>query len=197
MKNSFGIIYKVTNIMNNKIYIGQTIKSLETRKWGHENDAVKKKVNYPFLNAINKYGIHNVEFLGSLAEFGSINIGYKKNKPYTKLIKDMVYLVNLNDIVIGGWDICSDDLYTACKNNKVIDTDLLNQIKEDLCDIVPLPSVYYEKFIAKNQKDRANNLKQFKRNKWADLLIIKSDIESFKIKNNLDSAANDWIKKYL
>ena len=148
--------------------------------------AHKKKLKWE-----NKYGIHNVEFLGSLAEFGSINIGYKKNKPYTKLIKDMVSLVNLNDIVIGGWDICSDDLYTACKNNKVIDTDLLNQIKEDLCDIVPLPSVYYEKFIAKNQKNRVNNTKEYY-NKNSDVLDIQEDIKNFKKKHDLDNVIVLW-----
>jgi myo-inositol-1-phosphate synthase len=77
--------------------------------------AYKKKLQWE-----NKDGIHDVEFLGSLAEFGSVNICYKKNKPYTKLIKDMIQLIKPEDIVIGGWDICSDDLYTACKNNKVI-----------------------------------------------------------------------------
>ena len=40
--------------------------------------AYKKNIKWE-----NKDGEHNVEFLGSLAEFGSVNIGYKKNKPYT------------------------------------------------------------------------------------------------------------------
>ena len=30
------------------------------------------------------------------------------------LIKDIVPLVDLNDIVFGGWDIFADDAYEAC-----------------------------------------------------------------------------------
>jgi len=148
--------------------------------------AYKKKLQWE-----NKDGIHGVEFLGSLAEFGSVNIGYKKNKPYTKLIKDMVPIIKPEDIVIGGWDICSDDLYTACKNNKVIDTDLLNQLKEDLCGIIPLKSIYYEKFIAKNQKSRVNNIKKYY-NKNADILDIREDIKNFKEEHDLDNVIVLW-----
>lgn len=50
------IIYKVTNLENQKIYIGQTINSLEHRKNGHYRDAqcLKKKSVY-FHNALLKY----------------------------------------------------------------------------------------------------------------------------------------------
>jgi len=139
----------------------------------------------------NKDGIHNIEFLGSLAEFGSVNIGYKKNKPYMKLIKDMVPIIELKDIIIGGWDISSDNLYTACKNNKVIDIDLLKKLKEDLCGIVPLKSIHYDKFIAKNQKSRVNNVKEYS-NKNSDILSIKDDIKNFKIENKLDDVIVLW-----
>ena len=148
--------------------------------------AHKKKLQWE-----NKDGIHNIEFLGSLVEFGSINIGYKKNKPCTKLIKDMVSLVSLDDIVISGWDICSDDLYTACKNNKVIDINLLNQLKGDLKNIVPLKSVYYENFIATNQRSRVNNIKKYY-NKNEDILNIQKDIQNFKKENDLNQVIVLW-----
>lgn len=50
------IIYKVINLENQKIYIGQTINSLEHRKNGHYRDAncAKKKSIY-FHNALLKY----------------------------------------------------------------------------------------------------------------------------------------------
>lgn len=50
------IIYKVTNLVNQKVYIGQTINSLEHRKSGHYRDAmcIKKKSVY-FHNALLKY----------------------------------------------------------------------------------------------------------------------------------------------
>lgn len=48
------IIYKVTNIVNNKIYIGQTIKSLNLRRKIHEETPLKYCAY--FQKAIKKYG---------------------------------------------------------------------------------------------------------------------------------------------
>ena len=50
------IIYKVTNKINNKIYIGQTIRTLEERIKEHT-----RKRNSSLYKAFNKYGIENFE----------------------------------------------------------------------------------------------------------------------------------------
>ncbi len=56
------IVYKITNLLNGKIYIGQTVQSFEHRISGHLSNA---KHNGDFLNensidyAINKYGWEN------------------------------------------------------------------------------------------------------------------------------------------
>ena len=59
MSSYYGIIYKVTNSLNNKVYIGQTIESLEIRRNKHYYKArlYKEKANCSnhFLNALNKY----------------------------------------------------------------------------------------------------------------------------------------------
>lgn len=49
-----GKIYKVTNALNGKVYIGQTIQTLSERKRQHYKFA-KMKLNYKFPNALNKY----------------------------------------------------------------------------------------------------------------------------------------------
>lgn len=55
-----GFIYKITNIINNDFYIGQTKCKINSRfrnhKWNTKN--IKNK-NNKFYNAINKYGIEN------------------------------------------------------------------------------------------------------------------------------------------
>ena len=52
------IIYKVTNIVNGKCYIGQTSKSLDERKKTHLSTARNKKGHY-FHKALRKYGEEN------------------------------------------------------------------------------------------------------------------------------------------
>lgn len=58
-KEHCGIIYKATNKINDKIYIGQTINTLKQRIYQHKSDAKLRNNNIKFFNAILKYGINN------------------------------------------------------------------------------------------------------------------------------------------
>lgn len=53
------IVYKVTNIVNGKSYIGQTIFSLNQRQYQHINDALSNKDTYYFHRALRKHGPDN------------------------------------------------------------------------------------------------------------------------------------------
>jgi group I intron endonuclease len=55
------LIYKATNKINGKVYIGQTVRTLEARKSGHVQSAKKGSKNH-FHRAIRKYGIDNFDF---------------------------------------------------------------------------------------------------------------------------------------
>lgn len=55
-------IYKITNLINNKIYIGQTIRSINVRWNQHKSESFNKSghgYNYHLHSAIRKYGIQN------------------------------------------------------------------------------------------------------------------------------------------
>ena len=55
-----GYIYKITNTLNNKIYIGQTIKTVQERFTQHKNNSNKEYFSQIVLyKAFNKYGIEN------------------------------------------------------------------------------------------------------------------------------------------
>ena len=53
-----GFIYKVTNTVNGKLYIGQTSRTIEVRWREHIHDAIKRnnKSSFIFHKAIKKYG---------------------------------------------------------------------------------------------------------------------------------------------
>ena len=52
-------IYKITNIQNNKVYIGQTIRPIEQSFKRHINDALNNILDTHFARAIRKYGKEN------------------------------------------------------------------------------------------------------------------------------------------
>lgn len=58
---SYGIIYKAINLVNSKVYIGQTINTLEYRKLKHMNKS-KHNCDTIFCRAIRKYGELNFDW---------------------------------------------------------------------------------------------------------------------------------------
>ena len=58
----FGCIYRITNLINNKIYIGQTANKYPSKRWGcHKHEATSGN-DKPLYRAMRKYGIENFEF---------------------------------------------------------------------------------------------------------------------------------------
>lgn len=55
------VIYKITNLINGKMYIGQTTETLEQRIEWHRNSMVSN-VNTHIYNAMRKYGWDNFKF---------------------------------------------------------------------------------------------------------------------------------------
>lgn len=49
-------VYKITNIQNNKCYVGQTIRPVNQRFHRHINDAMNNILDTHFARAIRKYG---------------------------------------------------------------------------------------------------------------------------------------------
>lgn len=54
-----GCIYKIINSVNDKVYIGQTKRTLSARFREHCWNAMNSNYNYPLHNAIRKYGVEN------------------------------------------------------------------------------------------------------------------------------------------
>ena len=55
-------IYKITNLINGKIYVGKTSNTIEERWHEHIHDSTKEKCEKrPLYDAFNKYGISNFQ----------------------------------------------------------------------------------------------------------------------------------------
>lgn len=77
MKIRKGLIYIIRNSINDKVYVGQTILSLEDRWKTHLKPSVsKQRGSYKIYNAMNKYGKENF---------------------YCELLEDNVSIEELND----------------------------------------------------------------------------------------------------
>ena len=57
LKENFGYIYKITNIINNKIYIGKTKETIDSRYKRHIYDIEHHKTKSLLYDAMKKYGI--------------------------------------------------------------------------------------------------------------------------------------------
>lgn len=92
------IIYMAKNKVNNKIYIGQTIKTLEQRKAQHIATALSGN-GFRFHNAIRRYGIDN--FVWSIVEeVNDIN----------KLSEREIYWIRFYDSYNTGYNSTIGDL---------------------------------------------------------------------------------------
>ena len=79
----YGVIYKITNTINGKCYIGQTIEGFDRR---YRKDFCKLHDGY-LKNAMNKYGVNNFDFCKVLdIAFSKEELDIKE-KHYIKLYK--------------------------------------------------------------------------------------------------------------
>lgn len=63
MEKNMGTIYKIENLVNGKVYVGQTIQDFNKRKYAHLYELrAGKKGNRKLQNAWNKYGESNFVF---------------------------------------------------------------------------------------------------------------------------------------
>lgn len=138
-----------------------------------------------------KEGPKTPNYYGSITQSSTVRVGADENGDdcYVPL-KALLPLVEPNDIVVGGWDINNVNLADAMERAKVFEYDLQRQLKPYLKDIVPLPSIYDEDFVAANQKSRANNVLEGTKQELLD--HIRNDMKTFKTKNNVDSLVILW-----
>lgn len=105
-KEGCGYIYKYTNKIDGKSYIGQTIRSLKARMGSNYNGYKKCTA---FYRALNKYGLENFD-IEILCEVEIALLDKKEQE----------YIEKYNSLTPNGYNICDgrDDKYFERNSNK-------------------------------------------------------------------------------
>jgi myo-inositol-1-phosphate synthase len=127
------------------------------------------------------------EPVGSLTQMGRLRLGKRTENRYP-LIKDFVPLASLNEIVFGGWDVYSDNVYEAAVKAKVLEPTLLNSIKEELQALKPMKAVFDKTYIRNLD---GTHIKQAA-TKWELANAVIDDIENFIEANDCTRAVVVW-----
>jgi myo-inositol-1-phosphate synthase len=125
--------------------------------------------------------------IGSLTQLGRIRLG-KRTEKKSPLIKEFIPLTDLKDLVFAGWDIFPENCYEAAIKAGVLDKSLVNELKDTLQKLKPMPAVFSRKYV-KNLNGK--HLKEGKtKMDLAEQLI--ADIKKFKKESGISRLVMVW-----
>ncbi|NII83782.1 MULTISPECIES: inositol-3-phosphate synthase [unclassified Pedobacter] len=125
--------------------------------------------------------------IGSLTQMGTIRLGKRTEKREPK-IKDFVPLAGLDDLVFGGWDVYEDNVYEAALNARVLDANLLRDVREELQAIKPMRAAFDRNYVKNLDGKYVKDLD----NRYELALAVMEDIKNFKAENNCDRIVLVW-----
>jgi myo-inositol-1-phosphate synthase len=79
--------------------------------------------------------------IGSLTQMGTVRLG-RRTEARTPLVRQLLPLATLDDLRFGAWDVFPDDAYEAAVHARVLERDLLEQLREPLSTLRPMPAVF-------------------------------------------------------
>jgi myo-inositol-1-phosphate synthase len=84
--------------------------------------------------------------VGSLTQLATVRLG-KRTEGRSPMIKDFVPLAGIDDLVFSGWDIYEDNAYQAAKKAQVLESSLLEKVREPLEKIRPMKAVFDHEYV--------------------------------------------------
>jgi myo-inositol-1-phosphate synthase len=149
--------------------------------WGGNNGSTVTAgilANRRGLEWETREGTRKANYYGSVMMGSTIKLGTdaKTLKDVNIPFRDILPMVHPNDMVLGGWDISAMSLADAMDRAAVLEPTLKAQVRKEMAEMRPLPSIYYPDFIAANQEDRADNLIPGSKACMAHVEQIRKDI---------------------
>ncbi|MBN1448565.1 MAG: inositol-3-phosphate synthase [Bacteroidetes bacterium] len=127
------------------------------------------------------------EPIGSLTQMGTIRLG-KRTEHRRPAIRDFVPLADPQSMVFGGWDIYSDNVYDAAQKAGVLDGRLLDELRDELSSITPMPAVFDRQYV--HRLDGTNIKRAADKMEFARQLM--DDIAGFRERNSCDRLVMIW-----
>src|SRR6267143_1768675 len=112
--------------------------------------------------------------VGALTQMGRV-LG-PPGRPEPVLVREAVPLAALDDLVFGAWDILPDDAFAAAEKARVLERDLLRQLRAELGSIRPWRGIFDPRFV--RRIDATHALPP--RGHLASVAQIEKDIQSFR-----------------
>jgi myo-inositol-1-phosphate synthase len=113
--------------------------------------------------------------IGSLTQMATVRLG-KRTEGRSPRIKDFVPLADLENLVFGTWDIFEDNCYEAAAKAGVLERSQLEQLREPLSAIRPMPAVFDQDYV---RRLHGTNVKP-KGSKMDHAQMLMDDIRQFR-----------------
>jgi len=137
-----------------------------------------------------KTGRKEPNWFGSILQSSTVSLGFSDDGEVYVPMRDMLPMVDPDNLIIDGWDISSLSIRESMKRAEVFDFDLQEKLAPYMDGMKPRPAIYREDFIAANQNERADNV--ITGSAEHQLNVIRSDIKQFKQYHRLDKVIVLW-----
>ena len=178
-----GCIYKITNIINNKLYIGYTTATLKERMRRHKNDDINH--NTLLGRAIKKYGWENFKYEV---------VVYEDDKE--KLLElEQYYIKYFNSKMPNGYNMTDGGEKLYRENNPFYGHRHNEKTKEKISKIASLRTGEKNPFYNHHHTEETKNKIREKNSK--KVAMCTDDYKIIKIFNSLKEAGDWCIKQHL
>jgi myo-inositol-1-phosphate synthase len=125
--------------------------------------------------------------IGSLTQMATIRLG-KRTEGRSPLIRDFLPLAALDDLRFGAWDVFPDSAYESAAHARVLEGELLQELRAPLSALRPMPAVFSPEYVRRLQgphvKKGANKRELGEQ--------LREDIRRFVAENGCSRAVMVW-----
>jgi myo-inositol-1-phosphate synthase len=125
--------------------------------------------------------------IGSLTQMATIRLG-KRTEKRSPLIRELVPIAALDDLRFGAWDVFPDDAYASALHARVLEGDLVEELRAPLQAVKPMPAVFSPEYV--RRLDGPNVKKARDKRELGEAL--REDIRRFLRENDCARAVMVW-----